>query len=156
MEPGPSAPGERSLAGWEQQAGFSVFFDLAHDQSGDEIWQVRLYHEESAEEAVVVGRDVDQYARWITNRVSSARMPPTNAVPAPTAGSAKADDRRLREELVVEVVSVQLVDRRPGAGGTEEEARVDAVVRLTGLSNLLRSIGGAIMNAALDQQARDE
>jgi hypothetical protein len=55
---------------WRQHAGFSLFFDSS--ESDTEEWQIRVYHDESDEEVVLPGTDLEACLSWI---VRHAELP---------------------------------------------------------------------------------
>ncbi len=57
---------------WRQQAGFSLFFDYVTDDNDANLWQTRVYHDESGAEKVFSGIEVSQWAEWI---VEQANLP---------------------------------------------------------------------------------
>ncbi|HSE80145.1 MAG TPA: hypothetical protein VLA87_00465 [Gaiellaceae bacterium] len=74
-------------ASWRQHAGFSLFFDRSESRAQD--WQTRIYHDESDEEVVLPGADLEACLSWIAQRAglsAEAGTAVTGPEPVPAEG----------------------------------------------------------------------
>ncbi|MGD9753026.1 MAG: hypothetical protein AB7W59_18700 [Acidimicrobiia bacterium] len=51
-----------------QRGAFSIFFD-APPGASEALWETRIYHEESGEEAIFAGANPDRWLTWLLDRV---------------------------------------------------------------------------------------
>jgi hypothetical protein len=118
--------------GWQQQAGFSVFFDRRISATDLSEWRTRLYHDEPDEATSILGLDPAGWIPWIVDRL-------------PDVG------RRGTQRLIgVEVSGVKTMPSTgeyPGSGYFEIGLRID------GLSELGQAVGAAVIAAALSALA---
>lgn len=64
---------------WQQQAGFSVFFDARPGEAGELRRRTRLYHEETGEETELPGSEPAEWVTWMLGRLQSAQSPSERA-----------------------------------------------------------------------------
>lgn len=116
---------------WHQDAGFSVFFDSRSGLAGELRSRTRLYHEESAEETVVVGNEPAAWVNWILDRARSAE-PRSDHV----------------QDAQVSPVSMEIIDARivgDQNGVSDDSVRVELRLRVTGLDELHRAVGARVV-----------
>jgi hypothetical protein len=116
---------------WHQNAGFSVFFESRSGLPGELCSRTRLYHEESAEETVVVGTEPTAWVRWMLDRVRSEQLlsKPVPAAPATL--------------LSLEVVEARIIPDPNGA--SDDSVSVVMQLRVTGLDELYRAVGARVV-----------
>ena len=126
----PGTAGDTTPDRWQQEAGFSVFFDLQPGEPGGPERRTRLYHEETGDETTVRGWEPAGWVRWMLGRLRSA--PP----PSEAAGAAAS------------VVSVEITDVRlagdPASAAGGDTVAVEVRVRVTGLAELHRMLGARV------------
>ncbi len=128
---GPEAGDE----GWEQQAGFSVFFDRRSSNPGTAEWRTRLYHDEADDASSVLGLDPGGWMPWIVERL-------------PATGQRRS---RLSQRMVgVEVSGVKAF---PAADDKADSGYFEIGLRIDGLSGLGQTLGAAVIAAALSALA---
>jgi hypothetical protein len=120
--------------GWEQQAGFSVFFDQRSSNPGTE-WRTRLYHDEADDATSVLGLDPGGWMPWIVERL------PANGQP--------------RSLLAPRMVGVEVsgVKAFPAADDKADSGYFEIGLRIDGLSGLGQAVGAAVLAAALSALA---
>jgi hypothetical protein len=127
----PAAAGAREAPDrWHQDAGFSVFFESRSGLPDELRSRTRLYHEESAEETVVVGSEPTAWVRWMLDRATSEQLV-SKPVHAPAT-----------------LVSLEIVDARMAAdpnGASDDSVRVVLQLRVTGLDELHRAVGARVV-----------
>jgi hypothetical protein len=124
---------------WRQHAGFSLFFDYLIDKEDAQVWQTRVYHDESGQERVLSGYVPSLWVDWILRR---AKLPPIT-------GPALGQDRRPSEasseltgatpasvsaqptEIVVEICEVQVSQPLTSYSTHKRELSVDVHFRVS-------------------------
>ena len=124
---------------WRQHAGFSLFFDYTMDESGQQIWQTRVYHEESGEETVVPGVKT---ADWVDLILAQAQLPAVEETvhisPGTLAERTPAEEREAPAEPIwgynasLEILDVQVEATEPDPGSAENTFTVDVRFQLSG------------------------
>jgi hypothetical protein len=128
----PSSPGDGASEGsWQQQAGFSVFFDRRVGSDEGAEWRTRLYHDE-ADTFSVLGLDSAGWIPWIVERLPLAGAPTT------------------RQLIGVEVCSVRPM---PSTREHPDSGYFEIGLRIDGLSELGQAVGAAVIAAALSALA---
>jgi hypothetical protein len=128
----PAAAGAREAPDrWHQDAGFSVFFESRSGLPGELRSRTRLYHEESAEETIVVGTEPTAWVRWMLDRLRSDQplSDPVNGTQA-------------------SLVSLEIVDARiirDPNGASDDSVSVELQLRVTGLDELHRAVGARVV-----------
>jgi hypothetical protein len=130
-QPPPSEGDGEAGGGWQQQAGFSVFFDRRSNSDAVE-WRTRLYHDEADDATSILGLDPGGWIPWIVER-----LPATD----------RQNARRLLGVEVCGVKAVPSTGEHPGSGYFEIGLRID------GLSELGQAVGAAVIAAALSALA---
>jgi hypothetical protein len=92
---------------WRQHAGFSLFFDRSEGRRKE--WQTRIYHDESDEEVVLPGADLETSLSWIARRAEV----PEKREEAPVATPAARPTEDEHAEIDLEVSDVMLSERVP-------------------------------------------
>jgi hypothetical protein len=129
-----------------QQAGFSLFFDLARDAHGREIWHTRVYHEESGSEIILPGLEPGPWTDWILARALPAEdRPPWRATAEPSS-----DDSALHP-LLVRVLDARIVGGRTGRVPAEALS-VELRLEVAGLAELEAALGRATLSSALGRR----
>jgi hypothetical protein len=108
---------------WRQHAGFSMFFDYVIDEHGEQVWQTRVYHDESGEERLVPGIETAQWVNWILERANL----PIAAEPIPTEIEAAVLPTPVTPydaQIVILDVQVSQVPTPPGVRGKKLMAEV--------------------------------
>jgi hypothetical protein len=116
---------------WHQDAGFSVFFESRSGLPGELRSRTRLYHEESAQETIVVGSDPTAWVSWMLDRVGSA---------TPLSGPV--------QDALASLVSLEIIDARmlgEPNGVSDDSVRVELRLRVTGLDELHRAVGARVV-----------
>jgi len=116
---------------WRQDAGFSVFFESRSGLPGEVRSRTRLYHEESAEETVVVGSAPTAWVRWMLDRVGSA---------GPLSGPV--------QHVLASLVSLEIIEARMVGdlnGVSDDSVKVELRLRVTGLDELHRAVGARVV-----------
>lgn len=145
--PEDAPPEVREPAGatrWEQQAAFSVFVETAATANGQRVRRrSRIYHEESGDETTLVGFDEEEITRWIVGHVGPSTDKSTNvAAYRPT------------NTLQVGVIVVRVLERIARSDdGDDEEVRIELRLRVAGLSQLVGSLGEALVSALVSESA---
>ena len=129
-------------AGARQAGGFSLFFDVVHDERGEKLWQTRIYHEESGQEVVLPGIESGAWAAWILSHalpdVERARVPPS---PAP-------EDRPSLHNVRIRILGASLTEGRAGTGH-EDDRSVEVRVEVSGLPEVEQALGRAALGAVI-------
>jgi hypothetical protein len=129
-EPEEEAP---SPSTWRQHAGFSVFFDYLIDEQGEQLWQTRVYHDETDEEAIFPGVTTTPWAKWVTEqaKLPAESMPSvTERVPEPTPAEteiAAPPATKTPYDAELEFIEVQVSEIKPSSDVPEK--RLKARVR---------------------------
>jgi hypothetical protein len=126
--PGPAggaAPGR-----WQQQAGFSVFFDTQPAGPGDRRWRTRLYHEETGDQATFPGSGPTDWVRWMLGRLGSAQPPSEPGAPTSVVS--------------MEIIDVRLVGK-PSRSGGDDSVGVELRLQVTGMAELHRALGARVV-----------
>lgn len=92
---------------WRQHAGFSLFFDRS--ESDTEEWQIRIYHDESDEEVVLPGTDLEACLSWIAQHAEL----PTEKEGVAVATRAAVAAGEEPAEIELEVSDVTLSENVP-------------------------------------------
>jgi hypothetical protein len=129
-------PRSRAAAGareapdrWHQDAGFSVFFESRSGLPGELRSRTRLYHEESAQETIVVGNEPTAWVRWMLDRVRS-------------------EQPLSKQDAQASLVSLEIIDARMVGdpnGVTDDSVSVELRLRVTGLDELHRAVGARVV-----------
>jgi hypothetical protein len=126
----PAAAAGEVSAPWNQQAGFSVFFDTRPGLPGQLRWRTRLYHEESADESTFLGNEPTGWVRWMLERLGSAQ-PRLQTADSPVS------------LVSMEIVDAQLIGDTKGVG--DDCVKVELQLRVTGLDELHRALGAKVV-----------
>lgn len=125
----------------QQRAGFSVFFDVVRDDAGREVWQTRVYHEESGAEVVLPGVEPGPWAAWIL----------AQALPVTERGAAPPFEEGPPAQLhhvLVRIVESRVV--RHGNGPDHAEGlSVEVRLQASGLGELERALGRKTLSSVL-------
>jgi hypothetical protein len=146
-EPGPPGPGVGRAAegpgeaGRQQAGGFSLFFDAVRDEKGNEVWQTRVYHEESGQEVILPGTEAGPWASWILSRA----MPEVGHVGGPPGEAAEPS---LVHHLIVTIIGARLTQGE-GAEGCSEGLSVEVRLQVFGLPEVEQALGRAALVAVL-------
>jgi hypothetical protein len=128
--------------GGQQAAGFSLFFDAIRDEAGNEVWQTRVYHEESGQEVILPGAEAGPWASWILSRaipeVRRRGGPPEETPSRPS----------LVHHLIVKIIGARLAQSE-GAEGQSERFSVEVRMQVTGLPEIEQALGRAALVAVL-------
>lgn len=133
----PGSPGGAAPDRWQQQAGFSVFFDV---QPGGPQGRTRLYHEETGDEMAFPGCEPADWVTWMLDRLGPAQ-------PEPGAVGASAS-----------VVTIEIIDARltagtvPGGGG--DSVGIELQLRVSGMAELRRALGARVAGVLFGPQPR--
>jgi hypothetical protein len=129
-------PRSRAAAGareapdrWHQDAGFSVFFESRSGLPAELCSRTRLYHEESAQETIVVGNEPTAWVRWVLDRVRS-------------------EQPLSKQDAQASLVSLEIIDARMVGdpnGVTDDSVSVELRLRVTGLDELHRAVGARVV-----------
>jgi hypothetical protein len=93
---------------WRQHAGFSVFFDRSEGKP--EEWQTRIYHDESDEEAILQGADVEGCVEWISAHAAVPEEPEEAQLAAAAAGAEETESAEIDLEVSDVMLSEQVRD----------------------------------------------
>jgi hypothetical protein len=142
---GPESEGREKVGG-QQAGGFSLFFDAARDAKGEDVWQTRVYHEESGQEVVLPGIEPGPWASWILS----------HALPEMGRGEASSSETAARlpstHHLVVRIIGARLVRGEGAEGrseGLSEGLSVEVRLQVSGLPEIEQAIGRAALVAVL-------
>jgi hypothetical protein len=138
---GPEAEGREKVGG-QQAGGFSLFFDAVRDEEGEEVWQTRVYHEESGQEVVLPGIEPGPWASWILSHA----LPEMGRREAPSAETAAGPPSI--HHLVVRIIGARLA-RGEGAEGRSEVLSVEVRLQVSGLPEIEQALGKAALAAVL-------
>jgi hypothetical protein len=148
VEPGAPEPGAgRAAEGTgeadrHQAGGFSLFFDAVRDEEGNEVWQTRVYHEESGQEVILPGTEAGPWASWILSRALPEAerrvVPPGEAPRGPSPV----------HHLIVRIISARLTQGE-GAEGSSEGLSVEVRLHVSGLPEMEQALGRAALVAVL-------
>jgi hypothetical protein len=147
-EPDSNEPDDRPAAegmeegGGQQAAGFSLFFDAIRDEEGNEVWQTRVYHEESGQEVILPGTEAGPWASWILSR-AVPELSRREGSPGETPSRPS-----LVHHLVVKIIGARLAQSE-GAEGHSESFSVEVRLQVTGLSAIEQALGRAALLAVL-------
>jgi hypothetical protein len=125
---------------WTQRAGFSVLFDVAVGPT-NELWRTRIYHDESGQETELIGKIAARWPRWMLDRLESSGQaaPGERVATGPTS---------VAHEVAVEIVDLRILSRTPEPDHIER-VRIQADLRISGLAELERRLGAAVLERAL-------
>jgi hypothetical protein len=129
-------------AGKQQAGGFSLFFDAVRDEDGNEVWQTRVYHEESGQEVILPGTEAGPWASWILSRA----MPEVGLRGGPPGDT--PSEPSLIHHLVVTIIGARLA-RGEGAEGHSEGLSVEVRLQVSGLPEIQQALGRAALVAVL-------
>jgi hypothetical protein len=138
---GPEAEGREKVGG-QQAGGFSLFFDAVRDEEGEEVWQTRVYHEESGQEVVLPGIEPGPWASWILSHA----LPEMGRRGAPSSETAAGPPSI--HQLVVRIIGARLA-RGEGAEGCSEGLSVEVRLQVSGLPEIEQALGRAALVAVL-------
>lgn len=137
-EPGPA--GGAVPGPWQQQGGFSVFFDTRPGEAGESRWRTRMYHEETGDEATFPDSEPTEWVRWMLGRLEPAQ-PPSE-----------------RNGALASVVSMEIIDVRlagdPVSGAGDDSVGVELQLRVTGMAELNRALGARVVGVVFGPQPR--
>jgi hypothetical protein len=130
---------------WTQHAAFSLWIDVGKGDRGQELWQTRIYHEESGDEIVLSGEEATGWLGWLLHRFGllaglAGSGPATASFDAATIG-----------RLSVEVADVRL-RRIDTSGPDQQRVHMEAELLLDGFASFQRVLGAAMVRAALAQE----
>ncbi|MFQ5855166.1 MAG: hypothetical protein ACE5LU_05940, partial [Anaerolineae bacterium] len=126
---------------WRQYAGFSLFFDCVTDGHEEQVWQTRVYHDETGEEMVFSGVDTAAWVNWILEQAElRATVEPT---PAETEVQTEPASTTEAEVAVppapvtpydawIEVLDVEVSDIEPWPGFPAKRLVVETRFRVSG------------------------
>ena len=128
--------------GARQAGGFSLFFDVVHDERGEKMWQTRIYHEESGQEVVLPGIESGAWAAWILSHAlpESERRGVRTPHPPP--------DRPSLHNLRIRILGASLIGGATGIGH-EDDRSVEVRVEVSGLPEVEQALGRAALGAAI-------
>jgi hypothetical protein len=138
---GPQRPGGGSVPDqWQQRGGFSVFFDTQPGGPDELRRRIRLYHEETGDEATFPDSEPTDWVRWMLERLGSEQPPfqPTN-----TSASV----------VSMKIIDVRLVED-PMSGVRSDQVRVQLQLRVTGMAELYRALGARVVGALFGPEPR--
>jgi hypothetical protein len=147
-EPGAAQPGAGRAAegtgetGRQQAAGFSLFFDAVRDGEGNEVWQTRVYHEESGQEVILPGTEAGPWASWILSRA----MPEVGRRGGPP-GETPSEPSSVHH-LMVRIIGARLTQGE-GAEGYSEGLSVEVRLQVSGLPEIEQALGKTALVAVL-------
>jgi len=147
-EPSTAGPGVRPEAegrekvGGQQAGGFSLFFDAVRDEEGEEVWQTRVYHEESGQEVVLPGIEPGPWATWILSHA----LPEVGRRGAPPGETPLGPS--LVHHLIVRIIGARLAQGE-GAEGHSEGLSVEVRLQVSGLPEIEQALGRAALVAVL-------
>jgi hypothetical protein len=136
----PAAEGMRGGDG-QQAAGFSLFFDEVRDEEGNEVWQTRIYHEESGQEVVLPGIEPGPWTSWILS----------HALPEAGRGGQPGETPlgpSFAHHLMVRIMGAQLA-QGGGVEGRSEGLSVEVRLEVSGLPEIEQALGRAALVAVL-------
>jgi hypothetical protein len=138
QQPGPADDAEPGR--WQQQSGFSVFFDIRPSDAGELLWQTRLYHEETGDEITFPTSQPTEWVRWMLSRLESAQ--PSSE----------------RASTLASVVSMEIIDVRlaadPVSAAGDDSVGVELQLRVTGMAELNRALGARVVGVVFGPQPR--
>lgn len=126
-----------STLSWRQQAGFSLFFDYVTDESGEQQWQTRVYHDESGEESVLAGVKTPSWVNWILERAGLTLAPEAIAIQetdvsiSPTSDTAPPA-KSARYEAQIEILGVQITQAELSSDQPERALMAEIDFRISG------------------------
>lgn len=129
-------------AGARQAGGFSLFFDVVHDERGEKLWQTRIYHEESGQEVVLPGIESGAWAAWILSHA----LPDVERARAPSSPSPQ--DRPSLHNVRIRILGAALTEGRAGTGH-EDDLSVEVRVEVSGLPEVEHALGKAALGAVI-------
>ena len=138
---GPAAEGTGEIGG-QQAGGFSLFFDAVRDEEGNEVWQTRVYHEESGQEVVLPGIEPGPWATWILSHA----LPEVGRRGAPPGETPLGPS--LVHHLIVRIIGARLAQGE-GAEGHSEGLSVEVRLQVSGLPEIEQALGRAALVAVL-------
>jgi hypothetical protein len=137
---GPAAERMSERSG-QQAAGFSLFIDAVRNQEGNEVWQTRVYHEESGQEAVLPGIEPGPWASWILS----------HALPEVGRGAALGETPlgpSFVHHLIVRIIGAQLAEAER-TEGRSKGISVELRLEVSGLPEIEQALGRAALVAVL-------
>jgi hypothetical protein len=135
---------------WRQHAGFSLFFDRSESDTGES--QIRVYHDESDEEVVLPGTDLEACLSWIARH---AELPAEGGEVAVATRAALAAGESAEIEL--EVSDMTLSENVPESS-LEKSLKAELHFQLSGdkASDLAeRHIAFRVETYAVDVESGD-
>jgi hypothetical protein len=123
-----------------QQAGFSLFFDTVSNEQGVQVWQTRLYHEESGEESTFQGADQASWVNWILERVNLPPEIKTGHFEHEAAGerislepaTVSPASPEIREAIHLEILETRISEQGPSAERPEKQLMAEVRFRVSG------------------------
>jgi hypothetical protein len=127
----------------QQVAGFSLFFDAVRDEEGNEVWQTRVYHEESGQEVALPGIESGPWTSWILSHAlpKVGRRGPPGETPL---------DPSFVHHLMVRIMGAQLAQGE-GVEGPSEGVSVEVRLEVSGLPEIEQALGKAALVAVLQE-----
>jgi len=133
----PDSPDGAAPDRWQQQAGFSVFFDVQPRPPAGPHGRTRLYHEETGDEATFPGCEPADWVRWMLNRLRAVQ-PASGATPS---------------VVTMEIIDARLVgDAMPGED--DDSVGVELTLRVTGMAELHRALGARVVGVLFGSEPR--
>jgi hypothetical protein len=123
----------------QQAAGFSLFFDAMRDEEGNDVWQTRVYHEESGQEVILPGTEAGPWASWILSR-ATPEIGPRGGSPEETPARPS-----LVHHLIVKIIGARLAQGEAAGGHFSVEVRL----QVSGLADIEQALGRAALVAVL-------
>jgi hypothetical protein len=147
-EPGAAGPGAGPAGegagevGGQQAGGFSLFFDAVRDEQGKEVFQTRVYHEESGQEVVLPGIEPGPWALWILSH-ALPEVGRRGALPGETPSRPP-----LIHHLIVRIIGARLAQDEEAAGRSPSLS-VEVRLQVSGLPEIEQALGRAALAAVL-------
>jgi hypothetical protein len=135
---------------WTQLAGFSLFIDVRADDGNQRSWQTRIYHEESGDEIVLRDGEASGWLTWVLRRIDSGTQSEPDDIGfggGPASGPSSG--------LVVALQDVQVTRVGPDLGASDgERMHIEGELIVSGIADLERSLGAAILRLAFSERGR--
>ncbi len=121
-------PKETPISRWHPHAEFSVFFDYEIDEHGEQVWQTRVYHNESG--------DTDELpieaAPWVNWILERAKLPDT-ARPVPAESEVSAPPAPVTPyDVQLKILNVQVSEIGPSPDVPEKKLVAEVRFQISG------------------------
>jgi predicted flap endonuclease-1-like 5' DNA nuclease len=112
-----------------QYAGFTVFFDRMTDEHGKQVWQTRVYHDESGEETSFPGVETSLWVNWMLKQANLA----TSARPNSTDTKGLAPPTPVTPyDATIGILAVQVSKVRPSSAVPESRLVAEVHFQISG------------------------